>query len=681
MLKLGDVSYMRENYNNLKKQILKYKVFIQSFFLNILCILLFKLICEVHFDTDMDRFLNHIFSGVQGENASAYGWIHIITGYSLKTLCSVFPQVPWYALTQYVCIFISLLLLTLIIFKTNSKWGGYTANILILILIGYECYARISYIKTSILCLSVGFFILYQICCKRISKKIYLIWGVLLFLVGYLWWNKSPFIGLLIFLPCVYRLYRRKNLCCAKERRLYIITCLIIFLCPVSLEIGNRLYIKSNSEIEKYVKYNRTLDYINNYGWPDFFENYSRYDELGISENTFYLLSGNGFVDRYIVDPETLVKIKDFVSKPGYTLMEFVDFTRIYPIRFFETGLFIGFLIFLILFFLSKADNKIKKMVYIIFGTSLNYYICYLIGVDDMEVIRTSIWLTAIISIVGFAQDITVREHGLRPFYSAVIVISMVILTKQKLGAITSVTDQNYITQTIEWIELVTSDSAKTYVTDNTDHFQKDMPFDTFVRASQDNILISKFPYTLYNSRELSDVLVNPDEVYFLSESSAVFTAIYINERYGADYYPVQVKNINNIAFYVIRNGELNIDKQSIKTADSDIISDLCLYTVESGNKAIEGSIYKKDSNSFRQMCYIEVYNPYEDSYTFYDVNQTQGSSSSDIMNGKYSTFYTEIEPEKNGEDDEYAVILEIEGDMFRVPLFDENAKEDVFEG
>lgn len=672
-MELGEAPYMKNNYKNIKIQIEKYKVFIQSIFLNILCVLFFKLICEVHFDTNTDQFLNHILSGVHGENASAYGWIHIITGYSLKKLYSFIPQVPWYALIQYVCIFISLLLLTNIIFKTNSKWGGYAANILILIIIGYECYARISYVKTSVLCLAIGCFIFYQICCKRISKKIYLLWGVLLFLVGYLWWNKSFFLGMLILIPCVYRLFRGKNLSSFKEWKRYILICLIIFLCPVFLEIGNKFYLKSNSEIEKNVKYTKTLEYINNYGWPDFFENYSQYDELGISENTFYLLSSNEFVDRYIVEPETLIKIKDFVSKP--TLLDFLNFTRIYPIRYFETGLFVGFLIFLILLFLSKADNKTKKMAYIFCGTGLFYYICYLIGVDDIEVIRTSIWMTAIISILGFAHDITIKEQELKPYYSAVITIAMVIVINQKLSAITCVIDENYITLTTEWMELVTSDSSKTYVTDNTDYYQKDMPFESFVKASQDNILVSKFSHTLYNSRELSNVLENPDEVYFLSESSAVFTAIYINEHYGTDYYPVQVKYINNIAFYVIRNGGLNIDEKSIKMADSDIISDLHLYTVESGNKAIEGSIYKKASNSFRQMCYIEVYNPDEDSYTFYDVSQTQGLFSSDVMNGKYSAFYTEIEPAENGENDEYAVILEMDGDMFRVPLFEEDVE------
>ena len=124
----------------------------------------------------------------------------------------------------------------------------------------------------------------------------------------------------------------------------------------------------------------------------------------------------------------------------------------------------------------------------------------------------------------------------------------------------------------------------------------------------------------------------------------------------------------------MIRNGGLNIDKKSIKAADSGIISDLHLYTAESGNKAIEGSVYKKNSNSFGQRCYIEVYNPDEDSYTFYDVSQTQNSFSSDVMNGKYSAFYTEIEQIENGE---YAVILEIEGELFRVPLFEEDVEEE----
>ena len=68
---------MIKSYKNIKNQILKYDVFIQSLFLNVFCIFFFRLICEVHFDTDTDQFLNHILSGAYGENASAYGWLFL----------------------------------------------------------------------------------------------------------------------------------------------------------------------------------------------------------------------------------------------------------------------------------------------------------------------------------------------------------------------------------------------------------------------------------------------------------------------------------------------------------------------------------------------------------------------------------------------------------------------------
>lgn len=667
---------MIEKCKKIKKKILKYDVFMQSFFLNILCVLFFRLICEVHFDTDTDQFLNHIFSGVYGYNDSAHGWIHIITGYFIKTFYAIIPQVPWYALAQYFCVFVSLLLLADIIFKVNSKWGGYAANILILILMGYECYARISYIKTSVLCITIAGFIFYHICSKRIQEKIYLILGIFLFVVGFLWWNKSLFLGLPILFPCVYHLYKRKDLNCFKDYKRYFIIGLIIILCPVILEIGNRFYLKCHSEVEKSVEFTKNLEYINNYGWPDFSEYYSQYEELGISENTYYLLVGNEFVDQYIVEPDVLKKIKDFVNRPAITISDFIKFTRTYPIQYFETGLFIGFLIFLILFYLSEADNKVKKVAYLFFVTGFTYYICYLTGVDDLEVIRTVIWMMAIISILGFSHDIVVKDPELKTYYSAVITIAMVILTNQKVTDITKTVDENYISLTTEWMELASNDSSKIYVTNSTDYYQKDMPFQPLRKDSQINFLVSKFAYIFYNSREFREVLNNPDGIYFLTESSALYTANYINEHDGTNYYPVQVKNINGMDYYVIRSGSPDVDEKSIRNADSNIISELSIHTLESGNKAVEGSIYKENSDSFSQKCYVEVYNSDKDSYTFYDVLQTQSSVSSDVMNGKYSAIYAEIEPMENSDNDEYAVILEINGSMYRVPLFEEGEDE-----
>lgn len=665
-----------KNPKNTIKLNLKQKVFLQSFILNILCILLFKLICEVHFDTNTDQFINHILSGVHGENASPYGWFHIITGYILKTLYSIIPKVPWYALTQYFCIFISLLLLSYIIFKMSSGWGSYAANILVFILIGYECYARISYVKTGVLCLVVSCFIFYQLICERINGKIYFVSGILLFLTGYLWWNKAIFLGIIMFFPCIYHLYKRKDLNSFKDYKLYILIGFILILCPVLLEVGNELYLKRNSEIAKNVEYAKTLEYITNYGWPDFYEYYSLYEELGISENTYYLLSNNEFVNQYVIEYDTLIKIQDFVDRPGFTISDFLDFTRTYPIRYFETGLFIGFLICLIPFFLSKADEKTKKLMYLFCGTGGCYYICYLAGIDDIAVIRTVIWMTAIIFVLALSHNISIEELELKPYYSAVITIAMVILINQKLNDITQVISYDYITKTTEWINLVTSDPSKTYVTNSTDFYQKDMPFAILEKASLDNFLIAQFPYALHNSKEFSAVLDNPNEVYFISESCAVRTANFINEHYDANYYPVQMKNINDISFYMIRGGNPDIDKGSIKAADFDIVSDLYLYTLEAGNKAVEGSIYKKDTNSFSQICYIEVYNTFEDSYTFYDVLQSRSSFSSDVMNGEYSKIYAEIETSGDQEYNEYAVILEVDGNMYRVPLFEEDIEE-----
>lgn len=667
---------MLENCEVIKKKILKYDVFIKSFFLNVLCVLFWGLICEIHFDTDTDQFFNHIFSGVYGYNDPAYGWINIFAGYFIKTLYVIIPQLPWYALAQYFCIFVCFLLLTNIIFKVNSKWGAYVVNLLILILIGYECYARISYLKTGVLCITTASFVFYHICSKRIREKIYLILGIFLFIVGFLWWSKSLFFGLPILFPCVYHLYKRKDLTGLKDYKRYIIVGSIIIFCPVLLEIGNRFYLKCHPEVEKSVEFTKTLEYINRYGWPDFSEYYSQYEELGISENTYSLLIRNGFVDRYIVDPDVLEKIKDFVNKPAITTSDFLKFTRTYPIQYFETGLFIGFLIVLILFYLSKVGNKGKKSAYFFLVTGFIYYICYLVGVDDVEVVRTIIWMMAIISILAFSYNIAVEGSELKPYYSAVITIAMVILLNKKLTDITKIVDENYMNSTTEWMELIANDSSKIYVINNTDYYQKDMPFQPLKKGSQSNFLVSRFPYIFVNSRDFRDVLNNPEELYFLTESSAFYTANYVNEHDGTNYYPVQVKNVNGNNFYMIRDGNPDIDKEIIKKAGSDIISELSLYTLESGNKVVEGNIYKKDSDSFSQKCYVEVYNSVEDSYTFYDVSQTQSSFSSDVMNGKYSAIYAEIELTENSDNDEYAVLLEIDGSIYRVSLFKESEEE-----
>ena len=58
--------------------------------------------------------------------------------------------------------------------------------------------------------------------------------------------------------------------------------------------------------------------------------------------------------------------------------------------------------------------------------------------------------MTAIISVFAFSYNISIEEQELKPYYSAVITIAMVILINQKLNDITYIVSEDYINKTTE---------------------------------------------------------------------------------------------------------------------------------------------------------------------------------------------------------------------------------------
>lgn len=185
------------------------KSFWQVFLLNAVCVFFYQLVCDVRFAFQNDQFLCHIFAGSHADNGTGYGYVNLVTGYIIKKLYLAIPYIPWYALLQYVCIFICFMMITLAVLQDNRNWGGYIVCFVFLFLLGYECYARISYTKTGSVCAAAAYFLLYQIAGGKLRKRRYLAAVFIFFVTGYLWWNFSVVLaGLIMAVPCGYGLYK-----------------------------------------------------------------------------------------------------------------------------------------------------------------------------------------------------------------------------------------------------------------------------------------------------------------------------------------------------------------------------------------------------------------------------------------------------------------------------------------
>lgn len=661
---------MRNMFRNINQRVRTSMSVGQAILFNIICVIFYQFICEVHFDSATDQFLNNVFAGSFGENGSGYGVIHVVTGFCIKTLYSLVPQLPWYVLLQYICIFVSFFVIVYIILENNSKWGAYITSTLFLLLIGYECYARVSYIKIGVLCVAAACFILYQMASGRKRHKIYAIMSVLLFLCGYLWWGKAVLIaGSIMLLPCVYKIFEQRKNDEWKGRKTLIISILVLMVGTVFLEVLDYAYINKNPQIKEYVDYNSTWQDINNHGWPEYSDYQTEYEKMGISENTYLLLTQGDTVGEYVVSLEELQRIKTMVEPSGISFSRILEFTRTYPLHYFDIGLFMGFLIFFYLFCISKTCGKKRFSIYIWAVTLLIYFLFFLNGVDKNMVISTSIWIAAVVFITGTMEGLAVEQSELRKYYSFAASIVVLIMINKQYSDITSVIDVKPAESMKEVKALINDHTMNTYVTNNSEFYALDKPFDKLEKGSFHNYLSADNWHKIYNSQNIGErIMEDYGRFRFLSQEYADGVAEFLNERYSMECVVVMVGQINEVPIFMLRTEGVYVDTASVNQGNFSIISDVSIGTEqnENGRKEIEGYIYKENTDSFAQKVYVEVHDTMTDSYFYFDTIQGKKMDSKEIMNGAYSAIYAEVD---DWERAEYSVVLEVGGHLYRMPV------------
>ena len=122
---------------------------------------------------------------------------------------------------------------------------------------------------------------LYQFLEKKVSRKLYIGASVILLIVGYLWWNISIAIALLVMvLPFVSKCYELKKKRTVSRYRSVLIAFVIIMASTVSLKVLDYTFIRSDKKIQEYVSYIETWQFIENLGWPDYDDSQAMYEEL-----------------------------------------------------------------------------------------------------------------------------------------------------------------------------------------------------------------------------------------------------------------------------------------------------------------------------------------------------------------------------------------------------------------
>ncbi len=279
--------FQNRNYGWIIK--VKSNVIIKSVLLNLLYLFGMNLLFRAFFSDDDFLMSEKCYGIFEDDYDYRLNYINHNYGKFLVFLLKLFPNIPWYTIVFYICIFISLTLLTCIILEWKNDILGFIISNILILFISYEGYISIQFTKVAGITGAVGFFVLL--------------------LTYSSWKQKGVGIGLLI-LSCMLRY---------NVAQMVVSAWIVIFILKNVLDRLQYKYIDKKKIIREgicliagvivycgiphipqyssdenvywsyYWKMNAIRSAIQDYEVPDYVENKEVYEKIGVSPNDIYI--------------------------------------------------------------------------------------------------------------------------------------------------------------------------------------------------------------------------------------------------------------------------------------------------------------------------------------------------------------------------------------------------------
>lgn len=192
------------------------------FFSNFLILLFFYFFYNCNYAELDDYLMKLISSGAYGHSDIHLVYISSIIGIVLKFLYLNFPSISWYDILQLILIYVSLTVISCIIYRKKSTRLIKIIYYGFLLFIAYDVYVNIEFTKTAALLTISGSLALNE--CIKNDKNI--IFSAFVLLLGFMM-RKEIFIACLIVISplLMYTLFFEKKI------KKYLISLLLFFFC------------------------------------------------------------------------------------------------------------------------------------------------------------------------------------------------------------------------------------------------------------------------------------------------------------------------------------------------------------------------------------------------------------------------------------------------------------------
>ena len=346
-----------------------------SILINISIVLVLSLIAYPRYEQNIDIMMQTMLYNIVGKESSSYVlFMNVFLAKFMKSLIETFDGIAWYSVIQYILIFISLNSISCLYLRKEDGKVRRTILSAFLIFVGYECYIRPSYMKTSaILCIAGIFLLIASIeTAKKKMKKvadIFISCAMVVFSSMFSWRVFTYTFVISIALILINRVIRKQRIVVTVY---FILTSIALVLFSYGLyAVDASTYAKHEDKVYGY-EYKNSVEKVVMFGYPEYTNDIGK--TMDISEHD-YNLAANVF---YLCDDDSAMSIVDEIAsiRMNITPQNILYFFRTVPINILQNGLFYMVVMMAVFMCWSKGrKNSLILLVSIV--STISYMAAY----------------------------------------------------------------------------------------------------------------------------------------------------------------------------------------------------------------------------------------------------------------------------------------------------------------
>ena len=271
-----------------------------AFVINLLVMGLFLLLYYPVYETNDDSAILSFASGAYGVYDAHLIYQNYLLGWLYIQLYQLNHVLPWYALIQYMLLFVSFTALTFILMEYLESPSFLWIILIILLFFGFDTYVKIQYTKTAGILSAAGLTLVLMALMKKKVSLAEMSLGVVLAWLGSLYRVQQFFCVAAFFAaPAIYLLLNIKEFSNGKTLKragTAVAAGLVLLLCTGGAAFCDRMQYQSDSWSE-YLRYNDLRTELLDYGFPLYDGHSKEYDRIGLDKSAVMLLRRWTFED------------------------------------------------------------------------------------------------------------------------------------------------------------------------------------------------------------------------------------------------------------------------------------------------------------------------------------------------------------------------------------------------